>query len=178
MCERSVFSGTRDLSQRVTDATLCTTMQRATTTCNARYVWTYMFALPLGQYPLGIPPDRGHTYRHRTCKRNTLRLMRKGLYKSSALKTYNKRAKNAVGPKPKMVLAPTACKSSSTLHVTLFETSGPGGGQRGQPPGETSGVGRCGGVHEHRKMLRQRHTQGIVPYGLQTAAQNVYARCK
>ena len=32
-------------------------------------VWTYLFALPLGWYPFGVPPDKGHTHPH--SKQNT-----------------------------------------------------------------------------------------------------------
>jgi hypothetical protein len=54
-------------------------------TCDMLYnvlwdMWgAYSLALPLGQYPFGIPPERDHTYQHSTCKRT----------------------KTAVGPKPK-----------------------------------------------------------------------------
>ena len=32
-------------------------------------VGAYILALPLGQYPLGIPPDKWPTHQHSTCKR-------------------------------------------------------------------------------------------------------------
>ncbi len=32
------------------------------------YVWGFSFALPLGQYPLGIPPDKRHTHQHSKVK--------------------------------------------------------------------------------------------------------------